>query len=54
MDNMKLANLKALAKRIGMRGYSRLRKSDLIDFIRNNLLSRMPPIPAQGHHQFHQ
>ena len=44
MDNMKLADLKALAKRLGMRGYSRFRKSNLIDFIIDFLLLRMPPI----------
>ena len=39
---MRVAELKSLARERGSRGYSRLRKSELIDLIRNNLL---PPVP---------
>ena len=35
LDNMKLPELKAEAKRLGLNNYSRLRKQELIDFLRN-------------------
>ena len=35
-ERMRMPELKALAKRNGLRGYSRLRKADLIRFIREN------------------
>ena len=38
---MRVAELKSLARERGLRGYSRLRKSWLIDLIRNN-----PPLPV--------
>ena len=40
-SNMRVAELKSLARECGLRGYSRLRKSGLIDLIRNN-----PPPPV--------
>ena len=46
MDNMKVTDLRSLARQLGMRGYSRLRKNDLIDFIKGNLRLRPPPRPA--------
>ena len=39
---MRVAGLKSLARERGLRGYSRLRKSGLIDLIRNN---PPPPVP---------
>ena len=39
---MRVAELKSLARERGLRGYSRLRKSGLIDLIRNN---PAPPVP---------
>ena len=41
MDNRKLPELKAEAKRLGVNNYSRLRKQELIDLLRNQ---RTPPI----------
>ena len=41
-NNMRVAELKSLARERGLRGYSRLRKSGLIDMIRNN---PPPPVP---------
>ena len=43
---MKVTDLRSLARQLEMRGYSRLRKDDLIDFIKDNLSSRPPPRPA--------
>ena len=40
---MKVVNLKALAKERGLRGYSKLRKAELITFLQNNLRSRPRP-----------
>ena len=43
MENMKVTELRSLAKQLGMRGYYRLKKVDLIGFIINNLsLSVLP------------
>ena len=36
MENMRMPELKALARERGLRGYSRLRKAELIELIRNN------------------
>ena len=41
MDNRKLPELKVEAKRLGLNNYSRLRKQELIDLLRNH---RTPPI----------
>ena len=46
MNEMKVTDLRSLARQLGMRGYSRLRKDDLMDFIKDNLSSRPPPRPA--------
>ena len=43
---MKVTDLRSLARQLGMRGYSRLRKDDLIDLIEDNISSRPPPRPA--------
>ena len=44
---MRVAELKALARERGLRGYSQFRKAELIALIQNNqLLARPPPIPA--------
>ena len=40
---MKVVELKALAKEHGLRGYSRLKKAELITFLQNNL--RPTPAP---------
>ena len=48
MNNMKVSDLKALAKERGLRGYSRLRKAELITFLQNNLQPRTrPPRPTR-------
>ena len=36
-NNMKVVDLKALAKEYGLRGYSKLKKAELITFLQNNL-----------------
>ena len=36
MENMRILELKALDRERGLRGYSRLRKADLIGFLQNN------------------
>ena len=41
-NNIRVAELKSLARECGLKGYSRLRKSGLIDLIRNN---PSPPVP---------
>ena len=47
-ENMRVVDLKALTKEHRLRGYSKLRKAELIAFIWNNLQprTRPPPIPA--------
>ena len=47
-ENMRVVDLKALAKECGLQGYSRLRKAELIAFLRDNLQpsTRPPPMPA--------
>ena len=44
-NNMKIVDLKALAKEHGLRGYSKLKKAELITFLQNNLPAPRP-IPA--------
>ena len=45
LSNMNMAQLKALAKENNLRGYSRLRKADLINFINESI--REQPIINQ-------
>ena len=44
-ENMKLTELKALARECGLRGYSWMRKADIIELISNNQQSWAPDIP---------
>ena len=50
MECMKVVDLKALAKEYGLRGYSKLRKAELITFLQNNLQLCTRPSPPP-HHQ---
>ena len=45
---MRVAELKAITKERGLRGYSRLRKAELIALLRDNFQpsTRPPPMPA--------
>ena len=43
---MREVDLKVLAKERGLRGYSRLKKAELIAFLQNNLQPRTRPTPA--------
>ena len=36
MENTRMPELKALARELGLRNYSQLRKAELIELIRNN------------------
>ena len=45
-ENMKVAKLEAIVRERGLRGYSRLRKAELIALIRNN---PPPPAPRSRH-----
>ena len=48
MEPMKVVELKALAKEHVLRGYSTLKKAELITFLQNNLRPRTrPPPPPQ-------
>ena len=46
-ENMRVAELKALARERGLRGYSRMRKPEIIELIRNNQQSWAPEIPPR-------
>ena len=46
-ENMRVAELKALARERGLRGYSRLRKDALINFIRDSERRPQPQQPTQ-------
>ena len=54
MDNRKLPELKAEAKRLGLNNYSRLKKQELINLLRNQTVPSEPSragtkkIPAPG------
>ena len=45
MERLKVVDLKALSKSLGLRGYSRLRKAELVKLIMDHLSSRPRPIP---------
>ena len=46
-ENMRVAELNALTRECGLRGYSRLRKAELIQLLQDNQPHiRPPPIPA--------
>ena len=46
MENYTIAQLKAVAKEHGWKGYSRLRKSELIHFLREKDVLPRRPVPA--------
>ena len=48
MENMRMPELKALAREHSLRGYSRLRKAELIAFLQNNEIR-----PRDLHHHPH-
>ena len=45
---MKVVDLKELGKERGLRGYSKLKKAELITLLKNNLLTTPPPPPSQS------
>ena len=45
MERLKVTELKALSKSLGLRGCSRLRKADLVKLIMDHLNSRPRPVP---------
>ena len=48
---MRVAELKALTRERGLRGYSRMRKAEIIELIRNNqhgLVSWAPDVPPRN------
>ena len=46
MENMRMPELKALAREHGLRNYSQLRKAELIAFLQNNEhQAQRPPLP---------
>ena len=47
-ENMRVAELKALARERGLRGYSRMRKAEIIELIRNNQQSWGHDIPPRS------
>ena len=44
-ENMRVAELEALARERGLRGYSRLKKAELIALLRNTLQPSTRPVP---------
>ena len=46
MENMKMPELKALARERRLRGYSQLRKAGLIELIRNDQWNTSPPLQS--------
>ena len=44
---MKVVDLKTLSKEHGLRGHCKLRKAELITFLRNNLPTTPSPRPPQ-------
>ena len=45
---MRVAELKTLARECRLRGYSRMRKAEIIELIRNNQQSWAPDIPPRN------
>ena len=45
VERQMVKELRALSKSLGLRGYSRLRKADLVKFIKDHLNSRPRPLP---------
>ena len=45
MERLKVTELKALSKSLGLRGYSRLNKADLVKLIMDHMNSRPRPVP---------
>ena len=45
MERLKVVDLTSLSKSLGLRGYSRLRKAELVKLIMDYLSSRPRPIP---------
>ena len=46
MENMRVPELKALARERGLRGYSRLRKAELTAFLQDNAPQGAPGVPG--------
>ena len=46
MENIRMPELKALGRERGLRGYSRLRKAELIELIRNDQWNTNPPLQS--------
>ena len=44
MENMRMPELKALAREYRLRNYSQLRKAELIELIQNNQRNTNPPL----------
>ena len=44
---MKVVDLKAIAKESGLKGYSKLRKAELVTFLQNNLRTTPAPRPCR-------
>ena len=47
-ENMKVTELKALTRERGLRGYSQMRKADIIELVSNNQQSWAPDIPPHS------
>ena len=45
-ETLRIPDLKALAKECGLRGYSRLRKAELIELLQGNGAQRPPRMPS--------
>ena len=43
MERMKVVDLNVLTKEHGLRGYSKLRKAELVTFLQNNLRPTLAP-----------
>ena len=45
MERLKVKELRALSKSLGLKGYSKLHKSDLVKLVMDHLNSRPKPVP---------